>query len=213
MLALLDNRWVARAGNLSFLAGLVVLLVRVVRGLPLTALVALLLAVGVVLMALPHLARLLGQSATAVPSPAVSPKVPTAPVAAPALFKAQGTNDGQFPLIESAVDSLGHKAERVRADGLDAMTGHVLRPGQKVTFEIKASDPNGDDLELSVIASPAKDRADVAIGDGIVTWNVSEADIGDPAFVHIYVQSQRNYHRHDRWDDAVTFTYRVLPRA
>ncbi|MEK6328188.1 MAG: hypothetical protein AABM66_11800 [Actinomycetota bacterium] len=57
MLTLLDNRWIARAGNLSFLAGLVVLVVRLLRGLPLTALIAVLLAVGTVLMALPYLAH------------------------------------------------------------------------------------------------------------------------------------------------------------
>jgi hypothetical protein len=131
----------------------------------------------------------------------------------PTLLKATGTNDGHFPRVEFAMDSLGHTAKRTTTDsGLTVFTDHVLRPGQHVTFELEASDPNGDDLELSVI-TPARSEADVVISDGVVTWNVRDEDIADPANVHIYVASQRGYHRNDTWDDAVSFVYRVLPRA
>jgi len=129
-----------------------------------------------------------------------------------ALLKAKRTSDEHFPRVESAKDSLGHAAERPMHGGsFYAHTGHVLRPGQQVTFELEASAPNGDDLELSVIA-PARGEADVAIADGIVTWNVRDQDIADPAHLNIYVASQRSYHRQQDWDDAAVFVYRVLPR-
>ena len=129
----------------------------------------------------------------------------------PNILKAKQTTDGNFPRIESAVDSLGHKAERGWASaGLSAHTQDVVRPGQRVTFEIEASDPNGDDLVLRVI-TPGR-NADVALNGGVVTWNVSDADIGDPTYVHIYIESQRTYHSHETYDDAASFSYRVLPR-
>jgi len=55
---LLLNPWVSRAGNASFLLGVVVFAYRIVRGQdPLWLIVILLLIVGVVLMATPHVAR------------------------------------------------------------------------------------------------------------------------------------------------------------
>lgn len=55
---LLLNPWVSRAGNATFLVGVVVFVVRLVRGWdPLTILVAVLLGVGVLLMAVPVVAR------------------------------------------------------------------------------------------------------------------------------------------------------------
>jgi hypothetical protein len=128
------------------------------------------------------------------------------------LLKAKGTNDGTFPRIESAVDSLGHTVERGMNDDLSAHTDFVLRPGQEVSFELEVTDPNGDDVYLSVI-TPGGPDADVAISNGVVTWKVRDADIADPAHVHIYVKSQRSYHRVSTFDDAASFIYRVLPRA
>ena len=132
---------------------------------------------------------------------------------APLLLRAKGTNDGHFPRVESARDSLGHTAERTMNDSLYAFTEQVLRPGQQVRFELEATDPNGDDLELSVITpGQTETDADVAISGGVVTWTVRDDDIADPAHVHIYVTSRRSYHRHRLFDDGASFVYRVLPR-
>jgi len=129
---------------------------------------------------------------------------------APALLPATGTSDAHFPRIESASDSLGHVAKRDMSDTLVADTAHVLRPGQQVTFEVQASDPNGDDLEVRPVLGMGY-TPDVAIRDGLVTWNVRDEDIADPAELYIYVASQRSYHRRTTWDDLAVFVYRVLP--
>lgn len=143
------------------------------------------------------------------PSPGIGPTTPPRP----ALLKAKGTNDGHFPRVESARDSLGHTAERTMNDSLYASTEQVLRPGQQVRFELEATDPNGDDLELSVLTpGQSETDADVAISGGVVTWTVRDDDIADPAHVHIYVTSRRSYHRHRLFDDGASFVYRVLPR-
>lgn len=128
------------------------------------------------------------------------------------LIRATGTNDIQFPRIEVAVDSLGHTAKRTLSDALYAITEAVLRPGHHVTFAIEASDPNGEDLVVTVL-TPGGSRTDVAIAsDGTIVWNVGDEDIADPGHVHIYVASQRDYHRQRDWDDSASFVYRVLPR-
>jgi hypothetical protein len=57
---LLDNRWVSRAGNVSFVVGAVVFLIRLASGWsPLTIVTVLLIAIGVVLMGLSHRDRLM----------------------------------------------------------------------------------------------------------------------------------------------------------
>jgi hypothetical protein len=139
---------------------------------------------------------------------AVQPDVGEAPAEC-RLLPATGTSDAHFPRIESASDSLGHVAKRDMSDTLVADTAHVLRPGQQVTFEVQASDPNGDDLEVRPVLGMG--YPDVAIRDGLVTWNVRHEDIADPAQLYIYVASQRSYHRRTTWDDLAVFVYRVLP--
>jgi hypothetical protein len=151
-----------------------------------------------------------GESAVKKPLP-----YPTAAKPAPGspLLKPKGTNDGHWPRIESAVDSFGHVAERAWDNSaLMAITDYVLRPGQHVSFVLEVTDPNGDDLELRVIAPAPRDERNVDIADGVITWRVTDADIADPARVHIYVASSRSYHRISDYDDTASFVYRVLPR-
>jgi hypothetical protein len=146
---------------------------------------------------------------------AATPDKPLTSAGATPLIKAKGTNDTNFPRIESAVDSFGHEARRTaNGDLFVDSTDKVLRPGQQVTFKVEASDPNGDDLRLEVLRSGGGTGVDVTIReDGQIVWNVSEQDIADPARMHIYLTSLRTYHKVRNWDDSVTFTYRVLPRA
>jgi hypothetical protein len=155
-----------------------------------------------------------GRTGATPPGTTAIPDKPLSSAAATPLIKAKGTNATNFPRIESAVDSFGHAARRTASGNLlVGATDEVLRPGQQVTFNVEASDPNGEDLRLELLRSGGG-TVDVTIGDdGTIVWNVNEQDIADPAHMHIYLTSQRTYHKVRTWDDAVTFTYRVLPRA
>jgi hypothetical protein len=116
-----------------------------------------------------------------------------------------------FPRIESVEDSFGHRPFRDGADQFYAHTGFVLTPGQQVIFAVEASDPKGEDVVPSVI-TPAGRHADVDIRAGKIIWNVRTEDIADPAYVHIYLASTREFHRYSGgYDDAASFGYRVLP--
>lgn len=129
------------------------------------------------------------------------------------LVRTSSTNDDHFPSIESAVDSFGNRAEPRLGDknSWSAQPMRVLRPGQRVSFQLEVSDPNGEDVAMRVL--PSAGKADVAISpDGTIAWNVREENIADPAHVHIYVRSHRNYHRYEDWDASASFIYRVLPR-
>jgi hypothetical protein len=129
-------------------------------------------------------------------------------------LKVKKTNDSHFPQIETAVDSLGNTATRLPGGrSISVDTQQVLRPGQQVRFTIEVSDPNGEDVDLK-ISAPSLD-SDVTIRHGIITWNIREEDISDPANMFFYVCSRRAYHR-DKYgdrDDSAFFSYRVLPRA
>jgi hypothetical protein len=83
-------------------------------------------------------------------------------------------------LIATALNILhGPPVARAHADPLP-----VVRPGQKITFHIEASDPNGDDLDVRVICGGSSGDEDVEFDyDGPITWTVREENIGDSSLL------------------------------
>jgi hypothetical protein len=127
----------------------------------------------------------------------------------------KGTNAGPFPRIESAVDSFGHEPEQLAtALAVADATDVELTPGDKVTFSVEVSAPNGEDVVVSVSPPGGHDNANVFISaNGNVTWIVRDKDISDSAYLFIFVRSTGILHRDDRGiDDSVAFVYRVVPR-
>lgn len=133
------------------------------------------------------------------------------------LVRTRHTNKGQFPRIESAVDSFGRRPEELAtavwiADGRE----HELTPGDEVIFKVELSDPDGDDVFLCIVPPGGLDAdGNMPISaDGTMTWTVRDKDVSNPAYVYIFVRSQRDFHRDSRGiDDSVGFIYRVVPRA
>jgi hypothetical protein len=79
-----------------------------------------------------------------------------------------------------------------------------------ITLDV--TDPDGDDIALNAV-TPALGEVDAIIDDAIVTWNVTDKDIADPAYVTFLVTGKRSSRRihNGTVDDAVTFVYRVVP--
>lgn len=129
-------------------------------------------------------------------------------------FKAASTNALNFPRIEIARDSFGNESIPITSSDSKrwVSTGHVIRPGSIVEFRIHMSDPNGDDGRLESLTSGGTRPKLSITDDGLIKWLVQDRDIGDPTEIHFYLASQRPFHRHNSFDDAASFTYRVLPR-
>ena len=99
----------------------------------------------------------------------------------------------------------GHGSARSYVD-----TGLTLHPGEVVTFECHAWDPEGVGYSWHVIMDVARSREPDFAGDSYV-WPVQVQDIAEARSLTFYMASERAYHRRSQYDDAVSLTYRVLP--
>lgn len=113
-----------------------------------------------------------------------------------------------FPGIEAAHDSLGnsHSEEGLKEVKADV----ILRPGDRVTFVVRALDPDG----LPFITGWRRKRdmfSPTTPFEDTFEWEVTEADIGAFSGVFIELLSSRSYHRYATNDDFVEFRYVVLP--
>ena len=128
--------------------------------------------------------------------------------------------DEYYPRVESARDSFGNATTDLlltNQAGIPIQAANVLRPGDEVTFEVVAVDPQGRDLEYSFTAlqrggfTPILSQG--ASGERVrITWHVTK----DNAFVHneavIRVSAiGAEYHRQGDVDATIVFAYTVLP--
>jgi hypothetical protein len=121
---------------------------------------------------------------------------------------ANGPTREYFPRIEVARDSFGN-ATTPATQYVD--TGLVLHPGDAVTFDLHAWDP--DDLPVNwwacINAGALQPQFPVPIVPW--TWEVQTSHIAERQLVAFFIISERPYHRRQHWDDLVWFCYRVLP--
>jgi len=115
-----------------------------------------------------------------------------------------------FPRIESAKDSFGNVPSGDVGD-LSVDTDLTLRPGDRVTFDLRAWDPHGRSWTWTVAYDLQGHSGFEIEGDRIV-WNVGEEHIRERAQLIIFLVGSGPYHRHGTVDDRVSFWYRVLPR-
>lgn len=120
----------------------------------------------------------------------------------------QGPDREYFPRIEYVRDSFGNTVEGYGGGVTSAETQLILRPGDVVTFDLRAWDPEAAPYTWRVIIT-AVNSADFS-GESY-EWRVTEADIGERVGPTFYLASSRPYHRRPNYDDAVTLYYRVLP--
>lgn len=107
-----------------------------------------------------------------------------------------------FPRIESITDSFGN----VNMPNI-ATTPLILHPGDRVTYELKAWDPEGLPVTWQVLVSGTWTTVEGAVFD----WHVTEGDIGDPKLVIFNLFSSRPYRKHPGYDEQAFLAYRVLP--
>ncbi|MDA0987572.1 MAG: Swt1 family HEPN domain-containing protein [Chloroflexi bacterium] len=126
-------------------------------------------------------------------------------------YRSQKTpSDEYFPRIEYVKDSLGNLATSSESY---INTGRVLRPGDEVTFVVKAWDPRGDTCESQLQIWPSFHTIVEYTKDTTLRWQVGEQDIGASMEVKIFLRSPRSYHARGGFDDIVSFVYLVLPKS
>ncbi|MFE1796463.1 hypothetical protein ACFW9L_09895 [Streptomyces sp. NPDC059517] len=121
-----------------------------------------------------------------------------------------------FPRIEWVTDNLGNNTENAQkpSDGAWVVpTTTSLRPGDRVSFRCRGTDPQGRTLSWTIrhlggVTSPVQGS------DVDLTWDVAEHNIGQQVYVNITLKSSSSSHRTngaDGYDAVVTMMYNVLP--
>lgn len=114
-----------------------------------------------------------------------------------------------FPRIEYVRDSFGNTALGYGSQDTRVETGLTLHPGDVVTFECHAWDPEAIDYAWQVV--PDGDPGDIHFSGNTYVWTVAMRDIAENQGLTFFLRSSRAYHRHSTWDDTITLIYRVLP--
>jgi hypothetical protein len=120
-----------------------------------------------------------------------------------------------WPRIEIVTDNFGHSvdgADTVRTENPSVSTGKTLRVGDTVTFDCRATDPQGRPISWRLYALPGGEVAS-STGDVVqLIWNVQEASVGQQTYAQIWMKSDRTHHRWSNGSDGLTlFLYQVLP--
>jgi hypothetical protein len=123
-----------------------------------------------------------------------------------------GPTKQYFPHIESIRDQFGNVVSGVSQGSGVTPTGITLSPGGEVVFELRAWDPEGAALRWRFAVPDHEAQRDIAPEEGLFTWQVLDADIGEGVTAFFRIVSSRPYHRNGDDDDRAMFTYRVLPR-
>ncbi|MFH2011150.1 MAG: hypothetical protein ABIJ37_00355 [Pseudomonadota bacterium] len=116
----------------------------------------------------------------------------------------QETSEDYYPRIESARDSLGN----IFTYGNSNIKSQTrLRPGDTIDFIITATDPLGEPLEYAIyksINTVWQDNNDILL-------TITEKEVQKKFSVLLVAKSKRKFHASIEYDDAVVFTYEVLP--
>lgn len=114
------------------------------------------------------------------------------------------TGEDCFPRIESIRDNLGNLW--VPGKDRSVNTTNILRPGDILEFVVTASDPEGLELEYSIVGKIEWQR------ENNLKFLISKKDIGKNVILLIIIRSLRDYHACDLgYDDAINFNYQILP--
>lgn len=125
-----------------------------------------------------------------------------------------------YPRIESIVDSLGTRLEEPADShylihGSVWKTGLVLHPGQTITFECLATDPQSRDLRWDISSNRGvyRDSRIMQSGDrACLDWTVSDEDVSEATWITVVLTAEdARYHRFGDHDHRATFHYMVRP--
>lgn len=125
----------------------------------------------------------------------------------------QDSNMSYYPIIESVVDSFGHRLDDIGpndAMGAQFSTDIKLLPGQEVIFHARGWDPQGRELTWRLLADGVHVLS--VVGSEVdLPWIVRKQDVGMNRHMYIVLSSSGDYHRHTHYDHRAIFRYQVDP--
>jgi|ERR1035437_1101367 hypothetical protein len=112
------------------------------------------------------------------------------------------TGEDYFPRIESVRDNLGNLCT---PDKMVSDNNLILRPGDKLTFVVTATDPLGEELEYCCSGNEGWQKSN------IIEVEIENRHIAKRQDFMLKIRSKRNYHAYNDIDDGAIFRYTILP--
>ena len=119
------------------------------------------------------------------------------------------TVDDYFPRLERVNDNLGNVW--IAGQNPEVKTTEILHPGDVLTFNVTASDPQGVDPEYAVVSPFCSDLNWQT--SKVLAIEITTVDIQKACQIEVYIRgtSGRHFANGMNWDDKVTFIYAALP--
>lgn len=125
-----------------------------------------------------------------------------------------GVTGDIYPVIGSVVDSVGRtNTGSVGKNSLNGMSDAVVKVGDKITFTVSASDPNGDPVSYAFYVQPSGGGFELKQGwssNNAFEWTVTSHEIGQHVLVISEVKDNDQYLRFGSADDYGYMTFTVV---
>lgn len=115
------------------------------------------------------------------------------------------TGEDYFPRIESVRDNLGNLCT---LENMVVDTKLTLRPGDKLTFIVTATDPLGETLEYQCVSNRPEPNWQE---NNIIEIVIDDKHIAKKQTFIVCIRSKRNYHARGSYDDLASISYTILP--
>lgn len=115
-----------------------------------------------------------------------------------------------YPVVDSIIDNFGHTHDGVT--NAITQTRVRLEVGDTVTFNCRATDPEGRELHWVLINNAHHGQKSEATGNEVsLSYTFARDDVGETAPLLITLRSGGEFHRHSDSDATAMFHYAVNP--
>jgi hypothetical protein len=125
----------------------------------------------------------------------------------------QGPDMKYYPEIEEIIDSFGRVKTNEEREGKMDREPLVVNIGDVITFQVKATDPQGRTLHWELFTGMQSDRSIATGSEATLIWKVQSNDVREKVTVQIWVKSDGEHHRYGPrgYDDFMDFYFSVPP--
>jgi hypothetical protein len=127
------------------------------------------------------------------------------------LYRSELAPDGRhYPVVESITDSLGTEVSPKRLS--HTFTALRLQVGDELHFHCRGWDPQDRPITWVLKLGTTGRDLDRKVGSDIVlSWRVTEENVGELAQIEITMSSSGKYHRSSFYDESCIIVYAVDP--
>lgn len=109
-----------------------------------------------------------------------------------------------YPSIMKITDNYGNQWTKGMSLNFDTKT--PLFPGDKLEYIVDATDPNNNNIIYRV------EGETLWRNEILIQFKIDEKHVSSKTVFNVLIKSSRIIHKYDNIDDAVHFSYKILPQ-